>query len=212
MQRKIEGLNQLRQQLQAAQSKLNSNRYRIEYIQEERKNELLAKTLQQARERIEVSKLGPKDAHERILMKVKEVQAQTKDFDRNSFEVKAAIQRLKDEKQRLLIELNELETISHNFESKNQRILETDNEMTKVLNTFESEKTKFLEEQIIMQSNIAALLDFISQGIKMSAEDLPSKERLEEVKNEVTFKAKQLETSQQTTMRNHHLLICKNNS
>eukprot|EP00814_Leptocylindrus_danicus_P004161 CAMPEP_0116031846 /NCGR_PEP_ID=MMETSP0321-20121206/17798_1 /TAXON_ID=163516 /ORGANISM="Leptocylindrus danicus var. danicus, Strain B650" /LENGTH=503 /DNA_ID=CAMNT_0003507131 /DNA_START=321 /DNA_END=1833 /DNA_ORIENTATION=+ len=201
MQRKIEGLNKLRQQLQAAQSRLNSNRYRIEYTQEERNNELLAKALQQARERIEISKLGPKDAHERILIKVKEVQVQTKEFDRNSFEVKAAIQRLKDEKQRLLIELNELETISHNFESKNHRILETDNEMTKVLSTFESEKTKFLEKQVIMQSNIAALLDFISQGIKMSTEDLPSKERLKEVKNEVTFKAKQLETSQQTTMR-----------
>lgn len=201
VQRKMEGVNELRQQLQQSQSKLKSNIYRIQHTQEESKIEHLVKTLQQVREQIEISKMGPVAAHEKILTKVKNVQAQTKEFDKRGDALKLELNRLRGEKQRLLIELNELEITSHSFESKNQRLLEKDKEMTEVLNTFESEETNFLEKQVTLQSNISALLEFISHGIKISAEELPSKERLEEVKSEVTFKTKQLETSQQTTRR-----------
>jgi len=72
--------------------------------------------------------------------------------------------------------------------------------MTQFLEKFEQNKIDVMEDQKRTKETIVALLSHISSGIG-TTDILPSQERLEEMKDEVSFKTKQLETSQQTMSR-----------
>ena len=68
------------------------------------------------------------------------------------------------------------------------------------LSNFDKQKGETVKDQERTRQTIVALLEHISSGIG-STEDMPSQERLEEMKDEVSFKTRQLETSQQTMAR-----------
>ena len=83
---------------------------------------------------------------------------------------------------------------------KYERLFQRDNEMTTFLSTFDKQKEDMLNDQERTRQTVVALLEHVSSGIG-STEDMPSQERLEEMKDEVSFKTRQLETSQQTMAR-----------
>jgi intraflagellar transport protein 74 len=72
--------------------------------------------------------------------------------------------------------------------------------MTQFLETYDKQKMDAADDQERTRQTIVGLLEHISSGIN-SSDEMPSQEKLDEMKDEVSFKTKKLETSQQTIAR-----------
>lgn len=73
---------------------------------------------------------------------------------------------------------------SQNDTHKYEKLFQRDNEMTTFLGNFDKQKEETVQDQERTRQTIVALLEHISSGIG-STEDMPSQERLEEMKDEV---------------------------
>ena len=72
--------------------------------------------------------------------------------------------------------------------------------MTQFIAEFEATRAAEVAEQQSTQDTVVALLEHISSGLA-AEQDMPTQQRLREMKDEATFKEKQLESSQQTMQR-----------
>merc|ERR1711998_721378 len=75
-----------------------------------------------------------------------------------------------------------------------------DEEMTQFIAEFELTRSSTISDQQTTQDTIVALLEHISSSLA-AEQDMPTQQRLKEMKEEATFKEKQLESSQQTMQR-----------
>lgn len=83
---------------------------------------------------------------------------------------------------------------------KYEKLRQRDDEMSSFISQFEATRTSTLRDQQQTQDVIVALLEHVSQGLEQQ-HSMPSQQRLREMRDEATFKERQLESSQQTTQR-----------
>ncbi|KAJ8606934.1 hypothetical protein CTAYLR_008637 [Chrysophaeum taylorii] len=83
---------------------------------------------------------------------------------------------------------------------KYEKLRKRDEEMTEFIHSFDETKASTLEDQRQTQDTIVALLEHVSQGLEHE-NNMPSQQQLREMRDEATFKERQLESSQQTTLR-----------
>ena len=150
---------------------------------------------------MEIANMDPKEAHAKLLAKVKEDQRKTTELDSRVSEINDEIHKLKRQQKELVSDTADRERgNTSNDKQKYELLFQRDAEMTQFLESFDQAKFDVLEDQKRTKGTVVALLEHISQGIG-TTDVLPSQERLEEMKDEVSFKTKQLETSQQTMAR-----------
>lgn len=110
--------------------------------------------------------------------------------------IKAAQKQLQDLTEELTDRKGDQGGDKRNYEKLRQR----DDEMTEFDNKFEETRNSTVADQQATQENIVALLEHISQGLEQQ-NSMPSQQRLREMREEATFKERQLETSQSTMKR-----------
>eukprot|EP00520_Triparma_pacifica_P000984 CAMPEP_0118662112 /NCGR_PEP_ID=MMETSP0785-20121206/16645_1 /TAXON_ID=91992 /ORGANISM="Bolidomonas pacifica, Strain CCMP 1866" /LENGTH=557 /DNA_ID=CAMNT_0006555609 /DNA_START=46 /DNA_END=1716 /DNA_ORIENTATION=+ len=201
MQREQE-LEQMRHKIHELESAVRGTGMREEYNSEERRANRIRKDLAQLEEDMEIAQMDPKDAHARLLDKVKEDNRKTTELENRSKEIDDEMKKGKRQIMELQNDLQERERgdKTKNDSHKYEKLFQRDNEMTSFLSNFDKQKGETVKDQERTRQTIVALLEHISSGIG-STEDMPSQERLEEMKDEVSFKTRQLETSQQTMAR-----------
>ncbi|GMH77026.1 hypothetical protein TrRE_jg11742 [Triparma retinervis] len=195
-------LEQMRHKIHELESAVRGSGMREEYNKEERRAQRIRKDLMHLEEDMEIAQMDPKDAHARLLDKVKEDNRKTTELENRSKEIDTEMKKGKRQIAELQTDLQERERgdKSKNDTHKYEKLFQRDNEMTTFLANFDKEKESTVQDQERTRQTIVALLEHISSGIG-STEDMPSQERLEEMKDEVSFKTRQLETSQQTMAR-----------
>lgn len=150
-------------------------------------------------EELSIADLEPKEAQARLLAKVKKMNAQTVELDNVAKEMKGMLGAQKKQLQELNNELAERKGESGE-KDKYEKLHQRDQEMTQFIQEFEMTRSSTVSDQQQTQDTIVALLEHISNGLA-AEQDMPSQQRLKEMREEATFKEKQLESSQQTMQR-----------
>jgi intraflagellar transport protein 74 len=201
-QAKEQELEQMRHKVHELEGVVRGSGMREDFNAEERRAQSIRKQIAALEEDMEIATMDPTDAHARLLAKVKEDNRKTTEMENRCKEIEDEMGKLNKQKKELVADMQDREkggnakTDSRKYELLFQR----DAEMTSFLESFEKQRSDALNDQERTRATIVALLEHISSGIN-AGDELPSQEKLEEMKEEVTFKTKKLETSQQTIAR-----------
>jgi len=150
-------------------------------------------------EDLQIADLPPAEAQKKLLDKVKKMNSQTAELDNVARDLKGSIQAQKKQLQELTNELAERKGESGE-KDKYEKLHQRDEEMTQFIAEFELTRSSTISDQQTTQDTIVALLEHISSSLA-AEQDMPTQQRLKEMKEEATFKEKQLESSQQTMQR-----------
>ncbi|CAM9789148.1 unnamed protein product [Pylaiella littoralis] len=150
---------------------------------------------------LEISNMNPKQARERLLSKVKADQERLKQLDARTVETTDIVDRMK---QRLEDLESDLKADKRGDVSQNkvEVLQKRDKEMTEFIENFDQTKGGALADQQACRSTIVGLLEHISTGLE-SQHHVPDKDRVKEMKEEKTFKDRQLKSSEATMRRLH---------
>ena len=193
----------LRNKVLETETTMNGNICRNEFKKEEKKAEELKKRLDGLRENYMLSQMDRKEARSYLIDKVKGEQLKTSDIEKNIERVVKEIEGVKKTQDELQAEMNDnLKRSTGGDESEKWNLLfEKDGEITSFLSSSEDSREKMAKEQMQTQSIIVALLEHISEGVVASKEDMPERHEVQELKGDVSFKQKQLESSKRTMTR-----------
>mmetsp|Transcript_9149 Transcript_9149/g.18313 ORF Transcript_9149/g.18313 Transcript_9149/m.18313 type:complete len:581 (+) Transcript_9149:55-1797(+) len=195
-------LDQMRHKIHELEAIVRGSGMREEFNGEERRAIRLRKDITMLEEDMDIAQMDPKDAHARLLEKVKEDNRKTTELESRCKDIDDEMRKCKRQMADLQSDLEDRErgNVAKNDTHKYELLFQRDQEMTTFLHNFDMEKEETMRDQEATKQTIVALLEHISSGIG-STDEMPSAERLEEMKDEVSFKTKQLETSQQTMAR-----------
>merc|ERR1719284_1338927 len=121
---------------------------------------------------------------------------QVQELDAKQKELKEGKAGLEKQLQELSNELAERKGESGE-KDKYEKLHQRDEEMTQFIAEFELTRSSTIPDQQTTQDTIVALLEHVSSSLA-AEQDMPTQQRLKEMKEEATFKEKQLESSQQT--------------
>ncbi|CAM9723209.1 unnamed protein product [Ascophyllum nodosum] len=175
---------------------------RGEYQMAEKAVGALRRERERLLEDLDISKMSPKEARERLLSKAKADQERFKQLEARSAETKVDLERMK---QRLEDLDSDMKTDSKEEVSQNKLevLQKRDQEMTEFIDKFDSTREETLNDQAAVKVTIIGLLEHISSGVE-SQQHLPDKERVKEMEHENSFKDKQLKSSKMTMRRLHY--------
>jgi intraflagellar transport protein 74 len=145
----------------------------------------------------------PKQALEQLKKRVEQQSRELKELDATSRELKDATKSSQKSLQELGDELTERTGESGGDKDKYDKLRQRDEEMALFIEEFDATRGSTLEDAGRARETIVALLEHVSLGLEQE-HSMPSQQRLREMKDEATFKERQLESSQQTTSRLVH--------
>lgn len=141
-----------------------------------------------------------REAHAKLKERVENQSKELKRGDTVAKDLREQIKAASKQLAELTDELAERKGESGGDKDKYEKLRQRDDEMTEFANQFEETRNSTLADQVQTQDTIVALLEHISQGLEQE-HSMPSQQRLREMRDEATFKERQLESSQQTTQR-----------
>ena len=136
----------------------------------------------------------------RMLAKVRADNAQAQAVDEKVRQVKEELARTESAAQELKAELDERAAGGHSEKDKYEKLYARDREMSEFIEQFEGTKTELGTETSSTQERIVALLAHIASGLEAET-SMPDQAKAKALSEEASFKAKQLESSQQTYAR-----------
>merc|ERR1711991_772776 len=175
---------------------MGGNSYRKEYSQLEKQLNNLSKDAISLREELEITNLDPKEAHAKFVERVKDNKLATETMSNK-------IEATQNEVDRLRKTLDEFEmptedeSASSNDDKKYELLQKRDQDMTVFMDNFDASRDEVLVQTKTTKETIVALLEHISQGLDTST-TLPSQEALGEMKDNKSFKEKNLATAERT--------------
>ncbi|KAJ0401291.1 hypothetical protein P43SY_001822 [Pythium insidiosum] len=187
------------------EAELSADRYREEYELLEKQARKLQKEREVVQEELKTAMMDPNEARAVLLAKVKDDKAKMETIEK-------VLQVAEDENQELRKTLNELKSELEerttggkdgNDPQKYELLFQRDKEMTAFLESFPAKREDELKSQRQTQLLIVKLLEHISNNMNKEDKLLPSANaaNLEEMKSDLTFKERQLESSVTTKQR-----------
>lgn len=157
------------------------------------------KKLLQQRQELEEdtdSSLTPEELKERIRTRVRDLNSDVEQQQRSLKSYDASVEKLQD--QIRLKEQDLAEARKHAAKAKKyEAVYERDTKMQEFLDDFENIRREEVENMTTLKTTIVALMKHISSQLSAS-QNLPDKEQLHNMKEELSFKAQKLQNSQQT--------------
>mmetsp|Transcript_36578 Transcript_36578/g.113167 ORF Transcript_36578/g.113167 Transcript_36578/m.113167 type:complete len:359 (-) Transcript_36578:207-1283(-) len=142
----------------------------------------------------------PKQALSKLKHRVETQSKELKRGDEVSKELRDQIAVLKTQLTEFHDELKERKVESGSDRDKYEKLRQRDDEMSLFISQFEATHGSTAQDQMQAQDAIVALLEHISQGLEQQ-KSMPSQQGLREMRDEASFKERQLESSQETTRR-----------
>jgi len=199
-QQQMEQVNAIGDQAANLQAQREANTFNQDYHTLETQAVKLHKQMQGLMEELEMSKLEPDEMQKRMLAKVRSDNSMAQQVDERVRQTKEEFRRVTQTVAELTADLAERNNGGNSEKDKYEKLYARDREMTEFIDKFDAAKTELVAETEGTQARIVALLEHISQGLE-SEGSMPDQARAEEMSEEATFKAKQLESSQATMAR-----------
>lgn len=200
-------LAEINAQLQAAEQKAQQDTYREEYERLEKKIRKLQKEKVDLEKEHEASRMDPEQARAMMLEKVKSDKERLDQLDKSLKSVEEENRRNKKVLADLQTDITERKGTGDS--QKYDVLFQRDEEMTTFIDQFAETKEKELGDQKRIQETIVALLEHISTGLKRE-NNMPSEGRVNEMREDLSFKERQLESSQSTKARLEQELTKRN--
>lgn len=186
-------LNEINMKIKHYESDEKNNAYRKEYTTLERSLVGLQKTADSLREELDIANLEPKDAHAKFVTRVHEHKQNTQALADRIEATRGEVDRL----EKTLSEIDVPVEEDPGEAAKYELLQKRDQDMTAFMDKFDESRSSVLDEQRVCKETIVALLEHISQGLDVSS-NLPSREALTEMKDNKSFKEKNLATAERT--------------
>lgn len=186
-------LNEINNRIKQYESDEKSNSYRKEYSSLDKIFITLQKDADSLREELEIANLDPKEAHSKFVARVHDHKNSTQNMIDRIEAVKGDVDRLR----RALEDIETPVEEDSGTAAKYEMLQKRDQEMTVFMEKFDETKSEISTEQRKTQDTIVALLEHISRGLDSST-SMPSREALGEMKDNKSFKEKNLATAERT--------------
>mmetsp|Transcript_46283 Transcript_46283/g.144780 ORF Transcript_46283/g.144780 Transcript_46283/m.144780 type:complete len:589 (-) Transcript_46283:99-1865(-) len=189
-------IDQINARIREAEMALKENSHRDEYNRLERRAMGLRREKESLEYDLKISQMDPKDAYTKLMDKVKDDKKRTEDLEQQIGITQDDVSSMR----RHLTELTsglEDRTPDNRDGGNIEKLMQRDREMTEYIDTFDEKRTEVLHNQRVAQNTIVAVLQQISQNLD-SKDNLPTEQRLQDMKEEVTFKERQLKGNTQT--------------
>jgi intraflagellar transport protein 74 len=141
-----------------------------------------------------------REAQQRLKERVEAQSKELKQCDSVAKDLKEQIRAAQQQLSELGDELAERKGESGGDKDKYEKLRQRDDEMTAFSRAFDDQRDATGADQRATADTVVALLEHISQGLEQQ-HSMPSQQRLREMRDEATFKQRQLESSQQTMSR-----------
>lgn len=198
-------LEMLMHAIHQKEAELSSDRYRDEYEQLEKQARSLQKERDNIQEDARTALMDPQEASALLLAKVKDTKAKIETVEK-------VVQSAEEENQELRKTLSEMQNELEERVSgagkddpaqKYELLFQRDKEVTAFLESFPANKEEELRAHRQTQLMIVKLLEHISSGMAKEDKLLPTANasNLEEMRRDLTFKERQLESSVTTKQR-----------
>ena len=200
-------LQQLNAELDHTEAKARQDTYRDEYerlSKNVRKKQREKAELEKERE---ASRMDPEQARAMMLEKVKSDKERLDQLDKSLKNVEN--ENVKNKKSLAELQTDLTERKGTGDSQKYDVLFKRDEEMTGFIDKFASTKETELGDQKQIQETIVALLEHISTGLKRE-NNMPSAGNASEMREDLSFKERQLESSQSTKARLQQELTKRN--
>jgi intraflagellar transport protein 74 len=192
-------LEQMNKQIMYLENQLQEDRHREEHHRLTKMRERLAEERQSLVEEEEASHLDPATAREKLLGKVKQTNAKISKLDEHLKALTAENKNLRSTFSDLEQEM-EAKNNGENTQKKYETLFQRDQDMTQYIDKFPGTKQKELDMIKKHQVTIRELLTHMSKDLSRQG-NLPSHEKVNDMKDDLTFKERQLEASKTTQER-----------
>lgn len=175
--------------------------YSDEYAQLSKRRARLQKEERSLAEELAIWELAdPKEALVKLKRRVETQSRELKEYDGYSKDFRDRTAAAQKQLIELHDELKERTGESGGDKDKYEKLRQRDEEMSNFISQFEATRASTIQDQHRTQDTVLALLEHVSQGLEQQ-HSMPTQQRLREMRDEATFKERQLESSQQTTQR-----------
>jgi intraflagellar transport protein 74 len=192
-------IQQVAERAQAAEKEIKTNSWRNEHDAALRTLKRLRREREVLTEEAEAMLLDPAEARERLLARVKRTTAAIRAAEERIEAVEDGNEQARRHLQELTTDIEERRGES-NESHKYEVLFQRDREMTEFIESFEGVRDKEIAQQKEAQNMVVALLEHISRDLNRR-HNMPSAQHLEQMKEDLSFKKRQVDASQSTHLR-----------
>lgn len=194
-------IEMIKSKIQHLEMEVEKDKYRQLAVDLTKQVEELRKESEQLEETARTCRMDPDEARQVLLKKLKDDQERMKKINDEIDEIERENSKTRKAVMDLTADLNERKNDRGRDEpSKYEQLLKKDAQMTQFIEGFQQNVENEMQEQLKAKANIVGLLEHISGGVNADVSNM-SKARLGEMKEDLSFKSKQMETSQATKVR-----------
>eukprot|EP00939_MAST-03C_sp_MAST-3C-sp1_P000010 g10.t1 len=199
VERKSQTIHEMKRSVARYEDQIRKNTWRNEYLSAERQLSKSKKDLAMLEQEYESLSMDPATAREHLLEKVRWTSNAIKEADAKIEELEEANEKSERMLQELTADINNREGKSR--DSKKYEVLfQRDKEMTQFIENFPGMSRQQVEDQEKTRQMIVALLEHMSGDIKRRT-NIPTKESVEDMRDDLSFKKRQVDASQSTQKR-----------
>lgn len=192
-------IDSMKSNLTKLENRVRHDTWRGEFSNLERRLEDRKEELEMLEQEFEAMSLDPQAAREYLLKRVRYFSESIKETEKKIKEAERENENNSQMLQDLTVDIEEREGKTQ--DSKKYEVLfQRDKEMTEFLERYPAMRKEQLEDQEKTKQMIVALLEHISTDLNRQT-NIPTKESVEDMKNDLSFKKRQVNASQNTQQR-----------
>lgn len=194
----IQELDRVTQMIHQKEESLAGDRWRDQFQKLDRQCQRLSQERDLAQSDAKTMRMNPEDARASMLNRVKEGKARMNNIEQQ-------LQEISTENEQLVKAISELENDLKDRQSENggnkkyEMLFQRDQEMTAFIDAFDGKQQAELRQQQQLQNMIVAILEHTS--LTMQASGVEQDSKLLDIQEDLSFKERQLESSQSTKDR-----------
>jgi hypothetical protein len=194
-------IEMIKSKIQHLEMEVEKDKYRQLAVDLTKQVDELRKESEQLEETARTCRMDPEEARTILLTKLKTAQERKKTVEDQIDDIEHENNKTRKAVMDITTNLNEQKGDKGRDEpSKYEQLLKKDAQMTQFIEGFQATVNKEMDDQMKAKENIVGLLEHISAGVNADVSNM-SKARLGEMKEDLSFKSKQMETSQATKVR-----------
>jgi len=201
-------ISQMKQKVSQLEAEIRNNTWRNEFLNAERKLQYMRKERETLQQENESLSMDPATAREHLLKKVKTISATIKETEQKLEEQEDANEASSRALDELTTDIEERKGES-NDSKKYEVLFQRDKEMSEFIDNFQDTRRAQLEDQDKTKQMVVALLEHISTDLNRQ-NNMPTQESVKAMREDLSFKKRQVDASQSTQQRLQQELAKRN--
>jgi len=201
-------IEQMKQKVSQLEVEIRNNTWRNEFLNAERKLASMLKEREAMKQENESLSMDPETARTHLLQKVKTISNLIKETEKKAEEQETTNENAQRALDELTTDIEERKGES-NDSKKYEVLFQRDKEMSDFIENFDETRQAQIEDQDKTKQMVVALLEHISCDLSRK-NNMPTKESVKAMRDDLSFKKRQVDASQSTQQRLQQELAKRN--